>query len=227
MTTVNPVRRAEIAFARRSRTRLRLLDAAARVLAEHGETAASIELFIEAAGVARGTFYNYFDNRDAVIDALWQQVGANPFHSIQRACEPIADPAARLATACRLVIRRAELDHAWGWLVIHLATSRRIMSHELAQYPGADLQAGLEAGRFRFADLDAARDLVVATTIAGMKGLLKHERGKEYPEALAAMIMLALGVRRGETQALATLPLPSTDWAIEPPRRRRGESYSR
>jgi AcrR family transcriptional regulator len=57
-------RRAEIGRERRARMRGRLLEAAARVMADQGSDSATIDTFIRAAGVARGTFYNHFKTRE-------------------------------------------------------------------------------------------------------------------------------------------------------------------
>ena len=47
-----------------------LLDAAARVFAEKGVGAATVAEICEAAGVAKGTFYLYFDSREHLLAAL-------------------------------------------------------------------------------------------------------------------------------------------------------------
>jgi AcrR family transcriptional regulator len=51
-------------------TRRRVLDAAERVFGELGYHDASIVKVTEAAGVAQGTFYLYFDSKKAVFDEL-------------------------------------------------------------------------------------------------------------------------------------------------------------
>lgn len=206
--TVNLARRAEIGRSRRNKTEQKLLRAAARVVAERGESTASIEQFIEAAGVARGTFYNYFNSRDAVIDALWSRVGSDPLQEIRNHCASITDPAEKLATELRLALLRTDLDHVWGWLVISLASSQRVMSHELSLFPTTVLAQGLAAGRFRYTCAEAARDLVVATTLAGMKAYLTRRPSADYAEALCRMTLLAIGVRRSDAATIANLPLP-------------------
>jgi AcrR family transcriptional regulator len=47
-----------------------LLEAAAKVLAERGVASTTVSDITEAAGVAKGTFYLYFDSKDHVIAAL-------------------------------------------------------------------------------------------------------------------------------------------------------------
>jgi AcrR family transcriptional regulator len=51
-------------------TRRRLLDAAERVFGELGYHDASVVKVAEAAGVATGTFYLYFDSKKAIFDEL-------------------------------------------------------------------------------------------------------------------------------------------------------------
>lgn len=50
-----------------------ILDAAARVLAEQGETA-SMAAIASASGVGRATLYRYFPNRDALVAGLVERV---------------------------------------------------------------------------------------------------------------------------------------------------------
>ena len=56
--------------ARGERTRRRLLAAAEEVFAELGYHDASIVKITEAAGVAQGTFYRYFESKQQVFDEL-------------------------------------------------------------------------------------------------------------------------------------------------------------
>ncbi len=52
-----------------------LLQAAAAVVGEVGYANASIALITAKAGVAQGTFYNYFDSRQDILDALLPTLG--------------------------------------------------------------------------------------------------------------------------------------------------------
>lgn len=52
------------------RARQALLDAAAEVVGEYGYTGASIARITERANLAHGTFYNYFEDRQDILDQL-------------------------------------------------------------------------------------------------------------------------------------------------------------
>jgi AcrR family transcriptional regulator len=55
---------------RGERTAMRLRAAARRVFAERGYAAARVEDVVAEAGVSHGTFYTYFENKAAALDAL-------------------------------------------------------------------------------------------------------------------------------------------------------------
>ncbi len=55
---------------KRDRTRCAIVDAAIEIIADKGLDAASIDELMRTAGMARGTFYNYFQSRDEVLAAV-------------------------------------------------------------------------------------------------------------------------------------------------------------
>lgn len=58
---------------RQAQTRQALLDAAARVFAERGFAASSVEAITEAAGFTRGAFYSNFESKEQLFAELLQQ----------------------------------------------------------------------------------------------------------------------------------------------------------
>ncbi|MGC4087793.1 MAG: TetR/AcrR family transcriptional regulator [Polyangiaceae bacterium] len=61
-----------------------ILDAAIRVLDREGPDAATTSRVAEVAGVSVGTLYQYFSNRDAIIDALQDREFARSTELINR-----------------------------------------------------------------------------------------------------------------------------------------------
>jgi AcrR family transcriptional regulator len=64
-------------------TRRRLLDAAEQVFGEYGYHDASMVKITEAAGVAQGTFYLYFDSKKAVFDELVRDLNQRVRHAMK------------------------------------------------------------------------------------------------------------------------------------------------
>ena len=72
-------------------TRSALFDAAVKVVGEHGYAGASIARITQAAGVAQGTFYNHFQNRQALLDQLLPVVGEQMLAFIKQRIRGVTD----------------------------------------------------------------------------------------------------------------------------------------
>ena len=70
MTTVAGAARTRRQSPAPARRRGDLLDAAARLFAADGVDATSVAAIAEAAGVAKGSFYRYFESREELVAAL-------------------------------------------------------------------------------------------------------------------------------------------------------------
>ena len=66
-------------------TRRRLLETAKQMIAEQGFCHVSIDDIVKACGVARGTFYTYFKNKEDIVQAISRQ----PFSDIEAEMEKI------------------------------------------------------------------------------------------------------------------------------------------
>ena len=68
-------------------TRRRLLEAAELVFAEQGYHEASIVKITERAGIGLGTFYLYFDSKQAIFEALVLDLNRRVRHSMSESME--------------------------------------------------------------------------------------------------------------------------------------------
>jgi AcrR family transcriptional regulator len=56
-------------------TKRKIFDAATKIAGEYGYAEASVARITEQAGVAQGTFYNHFENRQELLDQLLPKIG--------------------------------------------------------------------------------------------------------------------------------------------------------
>jgi AcrR family transcriptional regulator len=56
-------------------TKRRIFDAATKIVGKYGYAEASVARITEEAGVAQGTFYNHFENRQQLLDQLLPKIG--------------------------------------------------------------------------------------------------------------------------------------------------------
>lgn len=211
-------RRAELGRARRDRTRALLVEAALRVFARMGPDSPNVDDFTAEAGVARGTFYNYFDGREDLLVAA-ATLAAEQMEAERRLSQGMADPAERMACALRSYIRKAAADPTWGWVIVRIAPVAAPLGPAMRANLTKDLADGIVAGRFAVPSMQAAQDLVLGAGIMGMRSVLQGDAGPGHAEAVAQMVLRALGVP--DAEEVSARPLGG---AIEPARRSRASS---
>jgi AcrR family transcriptional regulator len=83
--------------------RERLMDAAMRLFREQGYDAATVEKIATAADVAKGTFFNYFQTKEAILPALAERRMQQIEDMLSPERGAPASPVARIKLALRLV----------------------------------------------------------------------------------------------------------------------------
>jgi AcrR family transcriptional regulator len=199
---VNAEARAALAEQRRGRTRDRLLAAAEGVIAEKGLSAGSIEEFVRAAGVSRGTFYNYFPTATDLIDALNRRVARHIGGLLDQIGERPADPATRLAASLHTVLSAYRADPIRGWVAMQIATSRAAPQPAYEQAFAALYREGVRRGQFRDVDLIVAQTLCFGTLRMVQRDVVTGEASAQA-EALIALVLAAFGVPYEDAQRIS------------------------
>jgi len=146
--------RTRVGLERRARTEGRIVEAALRVFAERGPDAPVIDEFVQAAGVARGTFFNHFESVEELLHATSAWTTREMLQSIDEAMEGIDGPTLRLGVGLRLFFARAQREPVWCRFVA------RVWEIGGLELPVRDLDAGIRLGHFRVPGREAARDLL-------------------------------------------------------------------
>ncbi|MEO0464092.1 MAG: TetR/AcrR family transcriptional regulator [Pseudomonadota bacterium] len=135
------------------RTLRKLLDASATEFGEKGFHEASVSSITRRAGVALGTFYTYFDSKDALFRALVQDMSENVRTSARAAIsqEMSALEIEQAALAAFLSFAR---EHKEVYRIIDEAefvdpASYRAHYETIGERITQRLRAGAEAGEFR------------------------------------------------------------------------------
>lgn len=192
----------------RGRTRALLLDAALRVFARKGAGAAAIHEIAAEAGVANGTFYNYFRSREELLDAASARLTERVHDAISASYADVVDPAERVAIGCRRFVLQAMDDPTWAAALLRVWASAPLLHQHGAAAVLQDLRAGRRRGRFKMPSEAAALDLLQGAVLAGMRTVLERRAGAEHAAAVAALILRGLGVADAEAVKIAARPLP-------------------
>lgn len=175
-----------------------------RVSARLGPDAATIDDIIAEAGVARGTFYNYFLTRDDVLVAVASTLSDSLLQEMNYQRD-LPDPADRVSRAVRTFIRTAAADSVAGWVIVRIALIAAPLGTAMRDYLAEDVDAGLAAGRFQARSVQAACDTILGMGLMGMRSVLRGEATKDHAEHMAEMVLRALAVP--DATEIASLPL--------------------
>lgn len=191
--------RSRVARERRQRTEARILESALAVFAEKGPDAPRIDDFIRAAGIARGTFYNYYRSTEELLEATSHVLEDALIESINIELERLENPLERLATGIRLWLRKAQEDAVWCRFTVRVRRRAMGVEREL----GNDLRNAMRAGQIRTVDAQVARDLVVGTILEAMNRMINDTVPATYAQNVTQSILLGLGADRRRAKTLA------------------------
>ena len=169
MARIDPKRRAEIGLQKRSRTSGKLVDAALRVIALKGFDLFSIDDVVSEAGISRGSFYNYYPDRSALVtdiaDRLHDIMGEAPFHFDESA--GLRQNLIAYLQRQTLFLRRAHEHQDWGRLINEVFASQRterpfMGTHDPAIFFDFMTRLG-ESGFIAFRSVDAIYDFFIGS----------------------------------------------------------------
>lgn len=201
----------EASSPRRERMRLVLIEAATRLFAKKGVDATTIDEIVDLAGVAKGTFYNYFTDRADIARAVASGIRHQLNAAVGEINSGIDDPAERIARGCRLFMALVVRDpvHARMLARIHDGGAEASGAN---QHLLGDIEDGIAQGRLRVPGAEAALHLVVGVATAAMRHLLdggageEIARGEGYARDITVMLLQGLGLRPADIDRIVKKP---------------------
>jgi len=178
------------------------VDAAFGVFMEKGVAASSVDDIVEAAGVAKGTFYLYFQTKDDAINAVAERVVDGVAGAVEAAAaKPGLSPVDRLLSLGEAVGQvGAEPNEGELIDVLHRPENRaihdRLMERVVARLIAtveSIVSDGIAEGQFAHQDPHFAAGFVLAS-FTSLHDLVGGEAGVEHVASeLNAFILRGLG----------------------------------
>ena len=190
---VNLEARAAAAEQRKAQTRERLIEAAIAVIGEKGPDACSIEDFVAAAGVSRGTFYNYFPTAESLLQAVRVKIVAALTAVLDKRLPRTMPACERLATRLHSYILSVSRDPAWGWMTARLDAARLERTPVLEANLDLMFYEGVSRGEFRDMDPAAVRTLVFGASRMVQRDILMGLSSPEHAIQVVALVLNACG----------------------------------
>lgn len=207
---------------KRERTRRALLDAARALVYERGHDKIAIQDITERANVGLGTFYNYFETKHAVFEAVLDEIRRRFNDRLDDIRRPIKDPALIVAVTLKYCFLEAQDNEEWHTFLTYSGLDGERMLHQDEEQCLTDIRRGVSAGRFKVDDVYFAQSLVLGMVKHVNHEIARGRLGRRAMEDATRYILRMLGLPDLVAKALVQTPLPP----VPAPRRGTRESVS-
>ena len=194
---------------RREMTRTKLIEATKTLIARQGVDSTRIQEITEEADVGFGSFYNHFASKEEVIEAVLAETIGAQGAEIDALTAELEDPAEIISAAHRSFVRRARSDPDWGWLLLRLDVSHKVLLAALGPYARRDMRNGIRAGRFNVPHEQVALYAVGGALLSVMRAVLDGAAPKDADIYHAEGVLRLLGLPAEEAALIARRKLPS------------------
>ncbi|MBU6206331.1 MAG: TetR/AcrR family transcriptional regulator [Alphaproteobacteria bacterium] len=192
---------------RRARTRTALIGAGQKLFADNHIDGVTIDEIVDAADVAKGSFYNHFEDKESLADTIVELVQGDCEREIYTANQDIEDAAVRMARAMMTLIRYAQEHPDRYHAMVNLTERRAHIDSPLNAGLRHDIKHGLVSGVFTdmsveggmlaaFGAISTAIDYLASATRAGEPGRMAREMG--------FVMLRALGVPANDARSIAS-----------------------
>lgn len=191
-------------FKKKERTRRQLVDAAIEEIARSGEAFTVLDV-TKRADVSNGTFYNYFDDRDALLDAVIGEVLV-AFTDTSAELVAIEDPVQRFATITALVLEHNAANPQLATVLLRMQslTLSDALDVDPFEHLRSDLDEAFAAGRLRRQPTDAAIDLVTGTLFRATLRLTTVGADRSYRQDVVRLLLEAFGLDADEAASISS-----------------------
>lgn len=188
------------------RNRKALLDAAEKLIAEKGFEHVTIDEIAETADLAKGTFYNYFDDKNEIAEAVALTIRREIRDQVGIAEEGIDDPAGQLVAGMAVCLRAAAVFPTRAAVLSRMYSLWLSVDANKEFLLLKDLEVGYRTHRFSAGDLHVAVVLTVGAAQAGIVRALQLgelEAIRKLALSLSESVLRGLGVKGSDARALA------------------------
>ena len=194
--------------------RRRLIEAALLVFAEKGVDACVVDDVIQAAGVSRGSFYNYFTSNQELLVAVGRALDDELLDLIEVQVKDAAcDPAERVVRGVALFLEATRQYPLFAAFTQKVGLDGPGLNARVPGYIAESLTAGRAYGQFADIPPAEATDLVTGAVLANLTRCARDGSAPaaEPPShvALVTLILQGLGLDPASARAYAARPIPA------------------
>lgn len=191
---------------RRDRTRAALLQAGRTLFASRDVDGVSVDEIVDAAAVAKGSFYNHFTDKDVFAREIAAGVRRDVENLVEQANAGIDDPAAGIARAL-CVFTRFAVEHSDSAQTLwRLNTGATMADAPINRGLADSVQRGIERQVFKHINIESGVLLVMGIIVITLRHVFEDRvqtRTMEIAQEMAAGLLRSLGVAAARADRLS------------------------
>ena len=194
--------------ARRARTRAKILSAAFELFDKRGVDRVTVEDVRERAGLARGSFYNYFLTYEEMLKALASDLARQINSEQSERFESVPNMAERIWSHVRYAILRVASDRSCTEILVRITPLVGPLNEEMRMHAERNMRISVKSKAIDVPSPGVALDLGFGLATMMWQRALKSRIDAKELEAAGLMLLRAYGVPEVEARRISRLPLP-------------------
>lgn len=190
------------------RIREALLVACGDLLAEQPIDAITINNIVQTAGVAKGSFYNHFPDKESLAAEVSAAIRQEVELAVEDANRNVTDPAYKIVRGMCIHLQLAVADPRRATIMLRGHEWATSADHPLNHGLKTDIAEGIESGRFEARCEDAGVIQIIGTGFFTMIRLIEQQQSVEQAVDLAtrvfSLILCGFGLREEEAQRIVS-----------------------
>lgn len=179
---------------KRLRTRGLLLDTAIDVFSEKGIESASVQEIAALAGLANGTFYNHFKDKDDLAAASAEAIALVVVKRLDEEMHDLERGISRIVVASWAFMLIAYNGGAWAQVLVSQFQRRPNAQDQVFRYMRADIKLAVEQGDIE-GEIDDFLIVQIATLmISALRSMVYSGLDEEIPNRTCQHILRILGM---------------------------------
>lgn len=163
------------------------------LLAERPPEALTVDAVVEAAGVAKGTFYTHFQSISELAAAVGVMLGESFDAVLTPARLEMPDPVDRVAFAFTQFLQKGISDRAWARLVVQSSQIPKEFGRGIREHLRSDLAEAIANGQLAVVDADLAAEIVMGIWLQVTRGILERGVRSDLPRDALDAALRAIG----------------------------------
>ena len=163
------------------------------LLADRAPEALTVDAVVEAAGVAKGTFYYHFQSIEELAAAVSEKLGESFDELLAPARLDVRDPIARISFAFSQLLEKAIADPVWARLFVQSAQAPTEFARSVRANLIVDLSEAKAQDPLTVQDVELAADIVIGISLQVTRGTFQRRPAADLARQALDAVLRAIG----------------------------------